>query len=124
VVKPSGRRSEKVSLRIPPPQHTRIDPDSTSHGPIVYDKPPTASAKIDALMSLGATQKPELIEKTFTMLHDGSIKDQDVMYGFVSLSSNRLATRKVAAYFKDNYKTVSRSRWLIEVVILLMLGES
>jgi len=58
-------------------------------------------------MSLGATQKPELIEKTFTMLHDGSIKDQDVMYGFVSLSSNRLATRKVAAYFKDNYKTVS-----------------
>jgi aminopeptidase 2 len=73
----------------------------------VYDAPPTASAKIDALMSLGATQSDELIKKTFTMLHDGSIKDQDVMYGFVSLSSNRKATRDVAKYFKDNYKAVS-----------------
>jgi hypothetical protein len=58
-------------------------------------------------MSLGATQSDELIKKTFTMLHDGSIKDQDVMYGFVSLSSNRKATRDVAKYFKDNYKAVS-----------------
>lgn len=54
-------------------------------------------------MSLGATQKPDLLEKTFEMLHDGSIKDQDVMYGFVSLSSNRKATRDVADYFMKNY---------------------
>lgn len=74
----------------------------------VYDNPPTASAKIDALMSLGATKKPEYIKKTFDMLHDGSIKDQDVMYGFVTLSSNRLATRDVAQYFKDNYKAMMK----------------
>lgn len=58
-------------------------------------------------MSLGATQSDELIKKTFTMLHDGSIKDQDVMYGFVSLSSNRKATRDVSKYFRENYKAVS-----------------
>jgi aminopeptidase 2 len=69
----------------------------------VYDSPPTASTKIDALMSLGSTQKSELLEKTFEMLHDGSIKDQDVMYGFVSLSSNRKATRDVSDYFMKRY---------------------
>ncbi len=45
----------------------------------VYGKPINPSTKIDALMSLGATKKPELIEKTFEMLADGTIKDQDVM---------------------------------------------
>ena len=113
--KPSGKRSDRVSrachlflaeLNL---ENHRADRRLT-----VYDSPPTASAKIDALMSLGATQSDELIKKTFTMLHDGSIKDQDVMYGFVSLSSNRKATRDVAKYFKENYKTVSFRGFLFE----------
>lgn len=69
----------------------------------VYGNPPNPSTKIDALMSLGATKKPELIEMTFKMLEDGTIKDQDVMYGFVSLSSNRITRRQIGTWFKDNY---------------------
>jgi aminopeptidase 2 len=56
----------------------------------VYGNPPNPSTKIDALMSLGATKKPELIERTFKMLEDGTIKDQDIMVGRTVLScSNR-----------------------------------
>jgi len=69
----------------------------------IYGNPPNPSTKIDALMSLGATKKPELIEKTFKMLEDGTIKDQDIMYGFVSLSSNRLTRREIGTWFFDHY---------------------
>jgi aminopeptidase 2 len=47
----------------------------------VYGNPPNPSTKIDALMSFGATKKPELSKRVFKMLEDGTIKDQDVMVG-------------------------------------------
>ncbi|KAI5449750.1 Aminopeptidase 2 mitochondrial [Naganishia albida] len=74
----------------------------------VYDNPPNPSTKIDALLALGATKDTNLIKKTFTMLDDGSVLDQDLMYAFVALSSNRLATRDVAKYFKDNYSVLMK----------------
>lgn len=46
----------------------------------VYDNPPNPSTKIDALLALGAPKDPKLIQKTFDMIADGSILDQDVMY--------------------------------------------
>lgn len=74
----------------------------------VYDNPPNPSTKIDALLALGAPKDPKLIQKTFDMIGDGSILDQDIMYAFVALTSNRLAARDVAKYFKDNYDTLMK----------------
>lgn len=69
----------------------------------VYDKPPNPSTKTDALMALGATKNEACLEKAFAMIHDGSVKSQDTMYPFASLSANRLAVRKTSKYFMDHY---------------------
>jgi aminopeptidase 2 len=45
----------------------------------VYDNPPNPSTKIDALLALGASKDTKLIKKTFDMLDDGSVLDQDLM---------------------------------------------
>jgi aminopeptidase 2 len=45
----------------------------------VYDNPPNPSTKIDALLALGAPKDDALISKSFSMIDDGSILDQDVM---------------------------------------------
>jgi aminopeptidase 2 len=42
----------------------------------VYDKSPTPSAKVDAMYALCAAKDSKLLDRTFAMLSDGSIKDQ------------------------------------------------
>lgn len=50
----------------------------------VYNKPPNPSTKVDAMASLCATQDAALLDRTFAMIGDGTVKDQDVYMFFVS----------------------------------------
>ena len=56
---------------------------------------------------MGATEDPELLQKTFDFISHKS-RDQDVLYFFLGLGKNFKARRPLAGYFKDRYDVVSR----------------
>ncbi|WFD34664.1 Aminopeptidase 2 mitochondrial [Malassezia cuniculi] len=60
----------------------------------VYHKPATPAHKNAAMLALGATRDPKLISRTIEFLFGGTVKPQDYMYFFSSLSSN-VAGRRV-----------------------------
>ncbi|TXT13659.1 hypothetical protein VHUM_01026 [Vanrija humicola] len=101
--------------RIPPDLQRSIFSNAVRHGGEaeynkileVYNKPPNPSSKVDAMYALAAARDPKLLDRTFAMLSDGSVKDQDLYIFFYGLGGNRAARRRVADYFFDNYDAVS-----------------
>ncbi|KIY68739.1 leucyl aminopeptidase [Cylindrobasidium torrendii FP15055 ss-10] len=86
----------------------------------IIEAPKTPGAKIAAIIGLGSTQSPELIEDTFKYTMT-SARDQDFVYYFRGLTANPAARRQVATFFKDNYDTLyarfknnSMLRYLVE----------
>ena len=49
----------------------------------VYDKPPNPSTKVDAMYSMCMTKDKALLDRVFTMMEDGSVKNQDLYIFFV-----------------------------------------
>jgi aminopeptidase 2 len=69
----------------------------------VYNKPANPSTKVDAMYALCSPKDEALIERTFKMLEDGSVKDQDYYIFFFGLGANHAARRKISDYFLDHY---------------------
>jgi aminopeptidase 2 len=59
-------------------------------------KPPNPSTKVDAMYALCATRQNDLIDRTFKMLDDGSVKDQDMYIFAVSVCHMRHDATSVA----------------------------
>ncbi|KAG9104921.1 Aminopeptidase 2 mitochondrial [Ceratobasidium sp. 370] len=69
----------------------------------IAENPPTPSAKIAAMLAMTQAQEKPLTEKTLEyMLTD--VKDQDMMYYFAGLASNRASRRRIAEFLKENYE--------------------
>ncbi|KAG8887646.1 Aminopeptidase 2 mitochondrial [Tulasnella sp. 332] len=68
----------------------------------VYKNPPTPSAKISAMLAMTASEDSELIDETLAFILT-DVQIQDTMYFFAGSASNRLARRKLNAFFKENY---------------------
>ncbi|KAK8869616.1 hypothetical protein IAR55_000183 [Kwoniella newhampshirensis] len=97
--------------RIPPDLQRSIFVNVVEHGGKaeyekmleVYNKPANPSSKVDAMYALAASRDEALIERTFKMLSDGSVKDQDLYIFFFGFSANRYSRRKIAEYFYAEY---------------------
>jgi aminopeptidase 2 len=84
--------------RIPPDLQRTIYTIATRHGGVkeyekileVYNKPPNPSTKVDAMYALAATRNEECLNRTFAMMEDGSVKDQDLYLFCVSPISDNL----------------------------------
>ncbi|KAF8061516.1 leucyl aminopeptidase [Lyophyllum atratum] len=71
----------------------------------LHDKPKTPTERIAAILAMGSTQDPELLNETFKFISTKA-RDQDVMYFFRGLSANRKARRPLVQYLKDEYDTL------------------
>lgn len=97
--------------RIPPDLQRHIYTNATRHGGekeyekilAVYKKAPNPSTKVDAMWALCSSRDEKLLERTFGMLSDGSVKDQDLYIFCFGLAGNKVSRRKTANWFKDNY---------------------
>ncbi|KAG9123895.1 Aminopeptidase 2 mitochondrial [Ceratobasidium sp. 392] len=75
----------------------------------IAENPPTPSAKIAAMLAMTQAQDKSLTEKTLQYMLTSAglsqiVKDQDMMYYFAGLSSNRASRRRIAEFFKENYE--------------------
>ena len=86
----------------------------------VYNKPPNPSTKVDAMYSLCSTRDEELLEKTFKMMGDGSVKDQDLYIFFVSdlcaldtqsTMTDPLELQGLCCSFVKTFQLTHRSDW-------------
>jgi len=67
-----------------------------------HEKPKTPSEKISAILAMGATQDPQLAQKTLNYITTGA-KDQDIFYYFTGLGLNFKARRPLTKFFQDEY---------------------
>lgn len=70
---------------------------------------------------MGATENPELIQKTFDFVMTKS-RDQDVLYFFRGLGTNFKARRTLVQFFQNDYDAVRASqilRGLADVPLVL-----
>ncbi|WRT67329.1 uncharacterized protein IL334_004299 [Kwoniella shivajii] len=74
----------------------------------VYNKPPNPSTKVDAMYALCSPRDPTSLDRTFRMLSDGSVKDQDLYIFFFGLSANKYARRGLAEYFIREYDSLMK----------------
>ncbi|KAF9050721.1 leucyl aminopeptidase [Hymenopellis radicata] len=65
----------------------------------------TPTSKLAAMIALGQTQDPALIQETFDYLLTSS-RDQDFVYYLRGLSSNFQSRRQTAQFFRDNYAQI------------------
>ena len=78
--------SNNDDSQIPPDLQRTVFFNATRHGGVkeyekmieVYNKPPNPSTKVDAMYALCLTGDEALLDRTFKMMGDGSVKDQDV----------------------------------------------
>lgn len=83
--------------RIPPDLQRSIYVNAIRHGGEkeytkmleVYNKPPNPSTKVDAMYALCSAKDEGLLDRTFKMMNDGSVKDQDIYIFAVSTSHSR-----------------------------------
>ena len=88
--------------KIPPDLQRTIFVNATRHGGEkeyekmvqVYKKAPNPSTKVDAMYALCATRQQSLIDRTFDMLEDGSVKQQDTYIFYVSSPSTAVTKTK------------------------------
>lgn len=70
----------------------------------LYRKPPTPTHKIAALMALGTTRDPTLIQRTFDWVFKGDeVKTQDFMYPILALSSNVATRRQLRSTVEEHH---------------------
>lgn len=74
----------------------------------IYHHPPTPAHKTAALMALGSTQVPSLIERTLAMVFSGGVKAQDFSYVYSALSSNVKSRRALWEATKMHFDTLMR----------------
>lgn len=75
----------------------------------VYRKPTTPAHKMSAMMALGSTQRPELIERTIAFLFSGEVKTQDYMYFFISLARNTASRRVLWETVKARFDELTKA---------------
>ncbi|KAF5367551.1 hypothetical protein D9758_003664 [Tetrapyrgos nigripes] len=68
----------------------------------IFEKAPTPTARIAAMLALGQTQHDELINQTFDITLNGA-RDQDIMYFFATLAENKKTKHQLIDFFKKNY---------------------
>ncbi|KAF8892603.1 leucyl aminopeptidase [Infundibulicybe gibba] len=96
--------------RIPPDLQRVIFSVAVRHGgraeydavQKIHDNPKTPTARISAILAMGASQDLELAKETLAFMKSKS-RDQDVVSFFRGLSANFKTRRLVAQYFKDEY---------------------
>ena len=84
--------------RIPPDLQRTIYSAAVRHGGIkeyekirkLYDNPPNPSTKVDTIYALCSTENDEMLDRTYKMMVDGSVKSQDLYYFFVSLPDAKI----------------------------------
>ncbi|WFC99442.1 Aminopeptidase 2 mitochondrial [Malassezia yamatoensis] len=69
----------------------------------MYKKPDTPAHKTSAMYALGSTRDPKLIQRTLDFVFSDQVKTQDIMYFFVSLSSNTDARRDLLRRFQKDF---------------------
>ena len=87
--------SNNDDSQIPPDLQRTIYFNALRHGGVkeyekmieVYNKPPNPSTKVDAMYALCLTGEEELLDRTFKMMVDGSVKDQDIYMFIVSMNT-------------------------------------
>ncbi|OAV91168.1 hypothetical protein PTTG_04695 [Puccinia triticina 1-1 BBBD Race 1] len=68
----------------------------------VYHKPSNPSDKIAAMAALCSSEDPQLISRTFDFILNGEVKEQDFMYFFAGLASNRVSRRDMYKFVQKN----------------------
>ncbi|KAJ6632131.1 leucyl aminopeptidase [Mycena sp. CBHHK59/15] len=68
----------------------------------IIDNPPTPSARDAAIIAIGSTQDPIIVQEIFSYILAKS-RDQDVVTFCYGLNSNRIARRLLAKFLMDNY---------------------
>ncbi|KXN83489.1 Aminopeptidase 2, mitochondrial [Leucoagaricus sp. SymC.cos] len=71
----------------------------------IHDKPKTPTARVAAIVAMGATHDPQLLQETFEFIKTKS-RDQDIIYYFRGLSVNIKMRRALVEYFKNQYETL------------------
>lgn len=71
----------------------------TSNGPDVRNS---------ALVTLGASRDPELIQRTLKMFESKDVKDQDIMYPIMALASHKEGILASFEYLKENYASIDK----------------
>lgn len=69
----------------------------------VYDHPDTPAHKTSAMVALGSTRDPQLIQRTLDFVFSDKVKTQDIMYFFVALSANTEARRALLQRFQADF---------------------
>jgi aminopeptidase 2 len=68
----------------------------------LHDNPATPTEKTAAIMAMGVSQDPELLQETLNFI-SRKARDQDVFYFFFAISNNFKGRRLLTKYFQDNY---------------------
>lgn len=71
----------------------------------IHDKPKTPTARVAAIVAMGATRDPELLKRTFEFIKTKA-RDQDIVYYFRGLSVNTKMRHALVDYFKTEYETL------------------
>ena len=75
----------------------------------MYREPRTPLHRNYALMALGSTQQPALIERTIKLVFDGEVPLQDYTYIFQALASNVNSRRRLWEATKQHFDELSGS---------------
>ena len=75
----------------------------------MYREPRTPLHRNYALMALGSTQQPALIERTIKLVFDGEVPLQDYTYIFQALASNVHSRRRLWEATKQHFDELSGS---------------
>nr|XP_018263637.1 aminopeptidase 2 [Kwoniella dejecticola CBS 10117]OBR85795.1 aminopeptidase 2 [Kwoniella dejecticola CBS 10117] len=102
--------------KIPPDLQRIIFTYSVEHGGVaeyekmlsVYNKAPNPSTKVDAMYALTSPKDQGLLDRTFKMLNDGSVKDQDLYIFFFGLTANKYARRRLAEFFVSDFDVLMK----------------
>ncbi|KAF5391327.1 hypothetical protein D9757_002062 [Collybiopsis confluens] len=68
----------------------------------IYDKAPTPTARIAAMLAMCQSRDQALIDETFGLILTGS-RDQDIMYFVRGMSANDITKRQITKFFEKNY---------------------
>ncbi|KAJ4488175.1 leucyl aminopeptidase [Lentinula aciculospora] len=71
----------------------------------IYDKAPTPTSRISAMIALCQTKDSALLDETYEIALKQA-RDQDVVYFLSGLASNDLTKRSVTRLFQDHYETL------------------
>ncbi|KIK59699.1 hypothetical protein GYMLUDRAFT_74140 [Collybiopsis luxurians FD-317 M1] len=73
----------------------------------IFDKAPTPTARIAAMLAMCQSKDQKLIDETFNLILTGS-RDQDIMYFFRGMSVNDVTKRQITKFFEKHYDELCR----------------